>query len=455
MTTFQKILIFFAVVAAIFFATMGLGAENVWLFVVALVILFGTVLGVMAVVVRRGTAGREVVTAQVLSVSLPPVGAGIAAPCQMKVLVHLPGRGRVEAKLRDSSVPLTRWPTVGQSFPVEVIGGNPHRRLHIRWDLVEAGLVGAPAAKAASASPSAVPMWEDEQTPIIYSPTPPRQRRAPAAAPPRDPAATPVTTAADAPPAGPPPAAAPTAPTATGHQPPERDIFEHFTDPADAVWEPMQRVPPPPSELPQTVAYVPSSATGEDTNGHDPDGYDPADFETPRLEAITLLDFDPAEVDRSDFDDEPPALSTARDEPGGGQSAFGVPAPRSSAPPASWRAEHEGALPVRDLGGSLRFYRDLLGLTVTASSARHVELEADGLRLVLEEVTDPGHLLPRRGAVHLRVADIDATCATLVRHGVRLIQPPAPVSDYDSPTLWRARLHDPDGHEVELTQLRP
>ena len=75
-------------------------------------------------------------------------------------------------------------------------------------------------------------------------------------------------------------------------QPPERDIYEHFTDPDDVGWELTERVPSAPSELPQTVAYVPSSVSGEVSNGHDPDGYDPADFEPPLLEAVTLHDFE-------------------------------------------------------------------------------------------------------------------------------------------------------------------
>jgi catechol 2,3-dioxygenase-like lactoylglutathione lyase family enzyme len=208
--------------------------------------------------------------------------------------------------------------------------------------------------------------------------------------------------------------------------------------------------------LPQTVAYVPSSVSGEVSNGHDPDGYDPADFEPPLLEAVSLHDFDPAHIDRSDFDETPAARSSGEDR---SDATTGIPSPRPAEPPTRPAPAAHGTptaapLPVADLTASLRFYRDVLGGAVVDAGLNAVVIETVGTRVSLEQVTDPAALLPRRGAVHLRVADLEATCAKLVRHGVRLVQPPTPVAGDGSSGLWRARLHDPDGHEVELSQVR-
>ena len=138
-------------------------------------------------------------------------------------------------------------------------------------------------------------MWEEENEPVIFSPTPPRPRRSQSPTPP--------------PPSPPPP---PPAATGTADAPTpatETALFLHetFSDIDDGT------VGAPPTQQPPAAGG----------NGHDPYGFDPEDFETPRLapapaatggpdfETLALSEFDPAEVDIRDFTGEPPAVTVA------------------------------------------------------------------------------------------------------------------------------------------------
>jgi catechol 2,3-dioxygenase-like lactoylglutathione lyase family enzyme len=445
-TAFQRLVIFFAGVAAIFLAAMTAGGGSVWLLVAAAAVLAGTVAAVVTTATRRGLNHHEIVMALVLAASAPPPNADIKARCDMRVQVHLPGRGRVQARLRDPAMPLSSWPQPGRMFPVEVVGGNPHRRMRIRWDKVEQGVGRAPGP--ARADGPDVPVWEDDDRPVVYSPTPPRPRR-------------PQATAQVAP-----------APPASLDGLPEVHLYEQFTDvdgtptgnPPDTSANGEAAQQPGPRQLPPALA-------GErvDPNGHDPDGYDPADFEEPRLEAMPVLDFDPAEVDIRDFGAEPPAVTMTSydDEPAGpatGQPpATSIPMPRSAEPPPG--VDPPGAapggtgldveLPVSDLARSLRFYHDDLGLTIAYRSSRSAVVEGEGARILLQQLGDPAHGQAPGTAVHLQVTDIEATCAALRDRGVTFVEPPAEVNDTQRLRLWRARLRDPDGHDIAIIEWRP
>ena len=54
-----------------------------------------------------------------------------------------PARGRHEGPR--PAVPVTRWPVVGQTLPIEAAPNNP-RQVRVRWDLVELGYIRAPDA---------------------------------------------------------------------------------------------------------------------------------------------------------------------------------------------------------------------------------------------------------------------------------------------------------------------
>jgi predicted enzyme related to lactoylglutathione lyase len=107
-------------------------------------------------------------------------------------------------------------------------------------------------------------------------------------------------------------------------------------------------------------------------------------------------------------------------------------------------------LPVADVARSLRFYRDLLGFTVTYATPDSAVVESDGLRLLLDRVDDPAGRMPRSGAASVEVTDIQVAYRSLAAFGAVVTEPPAPAGQ----GLWRARLQDPDGHEVELLEFR-
>ncbi len=465
MTDFQKIIVYLAVVVAVAGGAVALGLWSLVPLLTGLSVLVVVVITAVTMQVRRATGGARVVTARVLSVSAIPSNAGIKAACTMKLSMNLPGRGRVETKLRDPAVPLERWPNVGQAFPVEIYRNNPHRRAHIRWDLVEAGFVRSPSTStAAGETPDVV--WENAEEPVVYSPTPPRRPRR-TAPPQREPVREPVREPERVP--APPlyedfvddaPAASASPSDAThsesarpepyGPDPyrtdayraevtdvqPDQDLDEqtvrtgphptaYLGDVSDAT---TRRLPPPPGQ----------------TNGHDPDGIDPADFEAPRLtpprlEPMALPDFDPAHIDTRDFYDEPPAVT--------------IPQPRDPSTPPPPPPGNETPLPVSDLARSLRFYRDVLRFTVSASSADSAVVQSGSTRLRLEAGAGSDDLTP--GTVHVEVDDSETACAELRARGIRLLQTPvATGGDWDGPQLWRARVRDPDGHDVELVEWR-
>ncbi len=495
-TDFQRIIIFFAVVVAVFLAAMAWGSQNPWLLFGAAGVLVTVVGGVVVDVVRRGTGRHQIATARVLSVSAPPPTSGIAARCDLRLSVHMPGRGTVEVKHRDPAVPLTRWPQVGQTFPVDVYGGNPTRRLHIRWDLVELGMVRAPEESrttpgSGSSAPGQYAVWEDDEAPMIISPTPPRPRRSSAYAP--------------APPAEQPAPAEPT------DEPSGVYVFEDFTEqPArgapqrtsDQSREPVVGAGTADidAEAKDSTVRTPPQPTVR-PNGHDPDGYDPADFEAPRLagnrptgrgitppdaehefEAVVLPEFDPADIDRRDFGDDPPAVTVRPSEfdppPSAAGSEETAPRPGSiadPAPPASPEPSPAIPLPrdpvpggaarggtgisatrlVADLDRSVGFYRGALGFTVTYRSTDSAVVELQGTRVLLERKGEAtAGPTGRSGELHLDVPDVEAACAAAAARAGEVAEPPAAVNEGGPIQLWRAVLRDPDGHEIEIIEWR-
>lgn len=590
----DRIVIYFALVVAVFLAAMALGWQNLWMLLVAAAVLAAAVVGVLTSAARPGAP--RIATARVLSVSDPPPNTGIAARCDMVLEVMLPGLAPVRTRHRDPAIPLERWPQPGQTLPVEVRGGNPRRRLHIRWDLVNQGMVRAPGSSDSADSPAPAFIWEEENEPIVYSPTPPRSRRPSASSPPPS-SPSPAAPPPAAPAAAPPPASTMTSPrpsdAETTVSPAEVVLHETFTDeefptplaqaepapaggparqaPPDeddraevgedrtpttatdraprsetdrppraeaerAPTAPAQRTPPreddadPPVARETTRRDTPTPATVDeprtDPNGHDPYGYDPADFETPRLtaeppdpapavtggpgfEAITLSDFDPADVDIRDFMDEPPAVTRMPpDEPDSEPStpAATTPSPRTEASPAAGPAMPPAAAepaapkpatppaeratppvttdrptspagasatptipqprdpgrtttpgpgvsvtrPVADLDRALRFYRDVLGFSVLFTSAKSAVVERQGSRVLLDE----RGIQPTPGEIHLDVTDIEGVCASVRASAGEVVEAPAPVHDTPGLQLWRARLRDPDGHVVEVIEWR-
>jgi catechol 2,3-dioxygenase-like lactoylglutathione lyase family enzyme len=56
--------------------------------------------------------------------------------------------------------------------------------------------------------------------------------------------------------------------------------------------------------------------------------------------------------------------------------------------------------------------------------------------------------------LNLEVGDIDAVHAELSAKGVTFVHAPRPVNRGGRLELWAASFHDPDGHNIAITQWR-
>jgi methylmalonyl-CoA/ethylmalonyl-CoA epimerase len=108
------------------------------------------------------------------------------------------------------------------------------------------------------------------------------------------------------------------------------------------------------------------------------------------------------------------------------------------------------ALTVRDVEGSVAFYRDAVGLPFLFAPAPTLAFLMIGdVRLMLS--TAEGDFTPGGSTVlYLRVADIEAEYAALAARGVPFIDRPHLVARMPDHELWMCFLRDPDGHTLAL-----
>ncbi|MGC4874641.1 VOC family protein [Micromonospora sp. DT43] len=109
---------------------------------------------------------------------------------------------------------------------------------------------------------------------------------------------------------------------------------------------------------------------------------------------------------------------------------------------------------VTDLSRSLGFYRDMLGFTEVDQGAGNAVLASGTTRLVLREVTGAAPISRRLVHVNLEVDDIEAAYGRLRDSGVRFTYAPRVVNRGSRLEVWAAAFRDPDGHGIALTQWR-
>lgn len=114
------------------------------------------------------------------------------------------------------------------------------------------------------------------------------------------------------------------------------------------------------------------------------------------------------------------------------------------------------AVYVGDQTRALGFYVDQLGLEVRKDtpmgpdgSLRWIEVAPEGAQTVLVLFTPPGleHRIGASSGLVLQCSDIKATAEQLEARGVEFTQAPTL-----TPFGWWARLQDPDGNELGLSQ---
>ncbi len=113
---------------------------------------------------------------------------------------------------------------------------------------------------------------------------------------------------------------------------------------------------------------------------------------------------------------------------------------------------------VEDLDRALRFYTDVLGLTLRHRSGDYVQLATGGTRLALYTKAAMAKTLgmklekPAQDSpafeIGFKVADVDAAYAELVERGAAPVAPP-------TDRFWGQRtayIRDPDGNLIEFAQ---
>jgi catechol 2,3-dioxygenase-like lactoylglutathione lyase family enzyme len=112
-------------------------------------------------------------------------------------------------------------------------------------------------------------------------------------------------------------------------------------------------------------------------------------------------------------------------------------------------------LRVADMGRSLAFYRDQLGLGVRHASGEFSFLDAGGVMLVLnkpERVPDgAGGGLTALTEIVFEVPDVRAAFSSLKERGVPFRVELRPVTSDGQRDLLASDFRDPDGHAVSLT----
>ncbi len=440
LTDFQRLLVVLAIACAIFLSAISLGAQSIIPLLIAMLLVVGAGLTVFLLGLR--ITGRTMVQghAYVIMVGPPPVGK-IVARCDMRLLVDMPGQSQKMMKFRDSSVPVTKWPTVGMTLPVEVSPRNP-RQLRVRWEHVDSlSLRSNPVLDAdTDLSMPFYTQYSDQELKaltagIVDSPTPPRPMASTDASG-TDASGTEASGVGAVEASG--LAAGALVAGDAGQSRGARS--EALLEPLDDYVLPEDFAPPaePHTILGDEIVIPPHLS---------------ADLSPGLSSGLS------AEPSSRPADPDLSVRSIPQPRPAESLAQRRVTTP-SSAQPAAEPAPEEDMpamgmmLVVSDLARSLRFYRDLVGFSVIDNGANAAVLGYGGGRVLLRQLADMSPVDRRVAHLHITVADVDVAYKDLKDRGVEFVHRPRVTSRGDKLDLWAATFRDPDGHDIALTQWR-
>jgi catechol 2,3-dioxygenase-like lactoylglutathione lyase family enzyme len=111
------------------------------------------------------------------------------------------------------------------------------------------------------------------------------------------------------------------------------------------------------------------------------------------------------------------------------------------------------AIPVSDLERSVRFYRDVLGLTFLFQAPPGLAfLDCGGVRLMLSQAA--AETIAALGVIYYRVTDIDRAYTALRDRGAFFVDQPHLIARLSDHELWMVFLRDPDDHLLGLMEER-
>ncbi|MEU7851780.1 VOC family protein [Micromonospora parva] len=452
---------------ATFVVLFGLGMTS-WAIVALGVALL--VLAIALATVRGGGRTWVVGVGHVHSASEPPTQYAFGR-CELQLVIDAPGLPPRSKKIIEPRVPVSKWPSLGQTLPIRV-ALDDQRHVKVLWDEVP---THAETAAAVADLPPEFADAEAMDEVLIQQDAPPWADRAPdddfredfrdpVGDPFRDPVGDPVRTE------------------------PRRDDLRR--DDANVVAEEREPVvmhqspggpvvlegvvvEPQAGGLPRRATPAPRPPAEERFDEPVADRFDGREDGTVVPPSDDIVDppaqrFDPPPAQRSGpgaadpldpldlpLDDPSPAGAapeTVTDEEFD-QAIFGFDAD-SAADPAAPISGVGLTLLVTDLSRSLGFYRDVLGFSEVDQGAHNAVLASGATRIVLREVTGAAPISRRLVHVNLEVNDIEAAYERLRESGVRFTYAPRVVNRGTKLEGWAAAFRDPDGHGVALTQWR-
>ncbi|MFI6785238.1 VOC family protein [Micromonospora sp. NPDC050276] len=462
---------------ATFVVLFGLGMTS-WAIVALGVALL--VLAIALATVRGGGRTWVVGVGHVHSASEPPTQYAFGR-CELQLVIDAPGLPPRSKKIIEPRVPVSKWPSLGQTLPIRV-ALDDQRHVKVLWDEVPTH------AETAAAVADLPPEFADADAVdelLIQQDAPPWADRAPdedfrddfrdpVGDPFRDPVGDPLR--AD-------PVRSDLRRDDPGVLPEEREPVVMHQSPGGPVVLEGVVVEPQSGGLPRRATPAPRPPAEERFDEPDADRPDrpeepaaaarPADdpVDVPsaqRSDPLSAPRFDPPPAQRSGpgaadpldpldlpLDDPAPAgaaRETVTDEELD-EAIFGFDA-GSAADPAGPISGVGLTLLVTDLSRSLGFYRDMLGFSEVDQGAHNAVLASGTTRLVLREVTGAAPISRRLVHVNLEVNDIEAAYERLRESGVRFTYAPRVVNRGTKLEVWAAAFRDPDGHGVALTQWR-
>ncbi|MCO1599557.1 VOC family protein [Micromonospora sp. RHAY321] len=446
---------------ATFVVLFGLGMTS-WAIVALGVALL--VLAIALATVRGGGRTWVVGVGHVHSASEPPTQYAFGR-CELQLVIDAPGLPPRSKKIIEPRVPVSKWPSLGQTLPIRV-ALDDQRHVKVLWDEV---LTHAETAAAVADLPPEFADAEPLDEVLIQQDAPPWADRAPDddfRDDFRDPRAGEVFRD----PLDPNPLR-----DDLGVPPEEREpVVVHQSPGGPVVLEGVLVEQQAGGGLPRRATPAPRPPAEEHFDEPDADRFDqPADdrpapaaegpfdppaphrFEQPPTQRSGPFATDP--LDPLDLPlDDPATPGEAREAVTAeelDEAIFGYDE-GAAADPAAPISGVGLTLLVTDLARSLGFYRDVLGFTEVDQGAGNAVLASGTTRLVLREVTGAAPISRRLVHVNLEVDDIEAAYGRLRESGVRFTYAPRVVNRGTRLEVWAAAFRDPDGHGIALTQWR-